>query len=211
MTAHDATSRKPAYHHGDLRQALLTAAEAELAEKGVERFTLRGVAKRAGVSHAAPAHHFKDKDAMLTALAAVAAERFSRSLSDRQSRAMPDPRSQFVASGIGYVEFALKNPALFRLMFGSDRPDSDDPELNRHANDAFMNLVDGIAAISGGNPMESDEGLQDIAAAWSVVHGMANLLIAGRMAFIRPLLDADFDGTLEGIVGRIVRQVVVTN
>ena len=63
-------SARHAYHHGDLRKALLDAAEAELAEKGVEGFTLRGCAKRAGVSHAAPAHHFKDANALLTALAA---------------------------------------------------------------------------------------------------------------------------------------------
>ena len=66
-------SARHAYHHGDLRKALIEAAEAELAEKGVEGFTLRGCAKRAGVSHAAPAHHFKDANALLTALAVVAA------------------------------------------------------------------------------------------------------------------------------------------
>ena len=67
-----------AYHHGDLRKALLVAAEAELVEKGLEGFTLRCCAKRAGVSHAAPAHHFKDANALLTALATEGYERFLR-------------------------------------------------------------------------------------------------------------------------------------
>ncbi|MEI5579289.1 helix-turn-helix domain-containing protein, partial [Streptomyces brasiliscabiei] len=68
-------TRQP-YHHGDLRRALLVAAEHELEEKGIEGFSLRGVAKRAGVSHAAPLHHFKDTRALLTALAGVGFERF---------------------------------------------------------------------------------------------------------------------------------------
>src|SRR6478609_8578950 len=90
-----------AYHHGDLRKALLDAAEAELAEKGLEGFTLRGCAKRAGVSHAAPAHHFKDANALLTALAAVGHERFVAAMRKRQSEATGQ-RGRFVASGLGY-------------------------------------------------------------------------------------------------------------
>ena len=193
-----------AYHHGDLRKALLVAAEAELAEKGVEGFTLRGCAKRAGVSHAAPAHHFKDANALLTALAAVAAERLYRSMEDRHARAEKTPRAQLIASGVGYVEFALANPALFKLMFGSERPNSSDELLKKQSGAAFMVLVNDVRAQIGGDPLASEAGLLDIAAAWSLVHGIANLLIANRMGFLRPMLERDFEGTITGLVTRIV-------
>ncbi len=192
------------YHHGDLRRALLVAAEAELIEKGIEGFTLRGVARRAGVSHAAPAHHFKDTAAMLTALAAVAAERLTATMTRRRDAARDDPRSRFVASGTGYIDFALEHPALFMLLFGSGRPDSDDPDLVRHAGAAFANLVDGIAAIKGNDPLGGAEGRLDVAAAWSLVHGIASLLVAGRMKFLRPALDADRDAVLARLVERIL-------
>jgi len=192
------------YHHGDLRRALLVAAEAELIEKGVEGFTLRGVARRAGVSHAAPAHHFKDTAALLTALAAVAAERLTETMTRRGKAAADDPRARFVASGTGYIDFALENPALFTLLFGSERPDSDDPDLVRHASAAFAELVDGIAAIGGKDPLADAGGRIDVAAAWSLVHGAAGLLIAGRMKFLRSALEADRDAVLARLVERIV-------
>jgi AcrR family transcriptional regulator len=193
-----------AYHHGDLRKALIEAAEAELAENGVEGFTLRGCAKRAGVSHAAPAHHFKDANALLTALAVVAAERLYDSMESRHGRAEKTPRAQFIASGVGYVEFALANPALFRLLFGSDRPDASDESLHRQSGAAFMVLIGDVAALTGTDPMGSDSGQLTIAAAWSLVHGIANLLIANRIDFLRPMLERDFEATMIGLIERIV-------
>jgi AcrR family transcriptional regulator len=204
----DAKTTKPvrAYHHGDLRKALLEAAEQELTDKGFEAFTLRGVAKRAGVSHAAPAHHFKDTNALLTALAAVAAERFYHAMKDRQAAAKKDARSQFIASGMGYIDFAVGNQALFRLMFGSDRPDSSDPEVAKHARAGFMVLVEDVARLRGFNPMERDEGRLDVAVAWSLVHGIATLLIADRLHVIKPMLDRDREKTLRRLVERILPQ-----
>jgi AcrR family transcriptional regulator len=193
------------YHHGDLRKALLEAAEAELAEKGVEGFTLRGVAKRAGVSHAAPAHHFKDTAALLTALATISSERLHQAMADRHARAAKDPRAQFIASGVGYVEFALANPALFKLMFGSERPDSSDEQLKKRAGAAFMLLVGDVRALIGHDPLTSEKGLLDIAAAWSLVHGIAHLLIADRIGFLRPMLERDFEGTITRLVERVTQ------
>jgi AcrR family transcriptional regulator len=197
-------SARHAYHHGDLRKALIEAAEAELAEKGVEGFTLRGCAKRAGVSHAAPAHHFKDANALLTALAAVAAQRLCESMQDRHARVEKTPRAQLIASGVGYVEFALANPALFRLLFGSDRPNASDESLHKQSSVAFMVLVNDVSALTGNDPMASDTGRLTIAAAWSLVHGIANLLIHGRIDFLRPMLQRDFEATMIGLIGRIV-------
>ena len=107
------------YHHGDLRAALLAAAEEELAENGVEGFTLRGCARRAGVSHAAPAHHFKDVRALLTALAAIGFERLSASMMAMHRRHRAGRPRLLVGIGRGYLAFALADPHLFNLIFRS--------------------------------------------------------------------------------------------
>ncbi|PSJ63376.1 TetR family transcriptional regulator [Mesorhizobium ephedrae] len=200
----DRRGRRPRYHHGDLREALLAAAEQELVDKGIEGFTLRGAAKRAGVSHAAPAHHFRDTRDLLTALAAVAANRFYRSMKDRQENAEKTPRAQFVALGLGYVEFALASPALFGLMFGSKRPDYAAAELSKPASDAFRLLVDDIAALRDEDPLATPDGRADIAAAWALVHGLAELLIAGRLGFLKQ----DLEGDLECAILRVINHIV---
>ena len=120
---------KPRYHHGALHDALLGAAEAELAETGLEAFSLRRVAKRAGVSHAAPAHHFGDAGGLLTALAAEGFRQFTATMTAQEALAAPDPRARMIAAGLGYIGFAAQRPALFRLIFSSDRPDGAAPEL----------------------------------------------------------------------------------
>ncbi|MDQ6433682.1 TetR-like C-terminal domain-containing protein [Mesorhizobium sp. LHD-90] len=196
MASDTARRQRAGYHHGDLRAALLAAAEQELIEKGVEGFSLRGVAKRAGVSHAAPAHHFRDTKDLLTALAALAARRFRDAMLDRQLQAPRNARSQFIASGLGYVEFALANPALFDLMFGSKRPDFASEDFSTPASEAFMVLVEGVAALRGDDPLTLAEGRAEILAAWSLVHGLAELLIAGRLAFAEADLAADREGTI---------------
>jgi AcrR family transcriptional regulator len=141
---------------------------------------------------------------MLTALAAAAAERLTAMMTRRRAVAPDDPRARFVASGTGYIDFALENPALFMLLFGSGRPDSDDPELVRHAGAAYADLVDGIAAIEGKDPTADPEGRLDVAAAWSLVHGAASLLIAGRMKSLQPASEADREAWLRRLVGRIL-------
>ncbi|MEY4985107.1 MAG: hypothetical protein RIR62_3373 [Pseudomonadota bacterium] len=161
------------YHHGALRAALLAAAEAELSEKGVEAFSLRSVAKRAGVSHAAPAHHFGDARGLLTALAAEGFSRFLTSQHRREAKAAPDPLAQLVAAGLGYIDFALGNPALFRLIFSSDKPDFDDADLCAAADAAFGHLSEQVAA-AGGREM-------DATAVWAAAHGLADLMASGRM------------------------------
>lgn len=161
------------YHHGHLRAALLVAAEAELSEKGMEGFSLRSVAKRAGVSHAAPAHHFRDADGLLTALATVGLRRFLDTQHRREAQVDPSPLPQLLAAGLGYIDFAMANPALFRLIFSSERPDFDDPELKEAADAAYAHLAGQVAACGGGEPEAS--------IVWAMAHGFADLLITGRM------------------------------
>ncbi len=202
VSDHDDAGAKQPYHHGDLRKALLEAAEAELTEKGVEGFTLRGCAKRAGVSHAAPAHHFRDANGLLTALAAIGFERFLETQRRRQGKAGQDPVSQQVAAGLGYIDFALANPALFRLMFGSQRIDFEDPALQQAGQAGYEALVDGIRAVHRTDPRSDPPAGQDVLASWAIVHGLADLLLSGRMKDLHAMPTVQREHTLTGIIRR---------
>jgi AcrR family transcriptional regulator len=177
--------RRRPYHHGDLRRVLLEAAEQDLTENGIEGFSLRGVAKRASVSHAAPAHHFRDATGLLTALAASGFRRFVAAQASRQAEARSDPLAQLVAAGLGYIDFATAHPALFRLMFSSSRPDFTDSELAEAAGSAFERLVAEVRATVGADPRQDGRAMLDVMAAWSTAHGLADLMNSGRA---RPLL-----------------------
>jgi len=187
---------KDEYHHGDLRRVLLEAAEAELVETGVEGFSLRKVAKRAGVSHAAPAHHFKDANGLLTALAEVGYRRFVEVQEARQAKAAPDARAQMLAQGLGYIDFALAHNALFRLMFSSNRPSFENEELAQAAEAAFRKLLDSITAIKGVHPFDDQEVMEVASATWAMAHGLADLISSGRMVSVSCLPEAERDAAL---------------
>lgn len=157
------------YHHGDLRRALIDAAVAAIAEGGPAALSLRAVAKRAGVSHAAPAHHFGDKAGLLTA---VAAEGFDR-LADTLEAAWSDT-GDFVAVGAAYVRFAVDSRAHFAVMFRHELLHGDDPDLRRSSDRAAAALHrgSGTAEGPGWNPAAL--------AAWSLAHGFAELLSGGN-------------------------------
>jgi AcrR family transcriptional regulator len=197
MTAYPENMDGRPYHHGDLRAALLAAAEAELAERGVEGFSLRSVAKRAGVSHAAPAHHFRDVQGLLTALAAEGFRQFLAAQAAREAVAAPDPTAQLVAAGLGYIDFALARPTLFRLLWQSERPNFDDSDLGAAARAAYQHLVDQVAA-AGGRQTE------DEATIWALAHGLADLLASGRLKTVGSLPQPAREVMLE----RILRGVV---
>ena len=194
-------AEKHSYHHGDLRRALLAAAEAELAEKGVEGFTLRGCAKRAGVSHAAPAHHFGDATGLLSALAAEGFERFMATTQARVDRAgSTDARERLNALGLGYIDFARANPALFHLMFSSRRPDMRDEHLQKAGTAAFAQLVSYVGEVGGADPLSSREGRRQVAALWAIVHGLAHLILSRRMKFLEGQDEAELEKDLAAII-----------
>lgn len=192
------------YHHGDLRQALLTAGEAELEETGLEGFSLRKVARRAGVSHAAPAHHFGDVRGLLTALAARG---FTRLLDMRAMRLTDGDmtaRDRLMAYGLAYCAFAQDHTALFRLCFASVKPMDDDTDLSQVADRAFFALAEDVSEMTG-LPLQDDvRHLADTFAIWGMVHGIADLLASGRIhlaqnmdppekeAFVKSLLTRAF-------------------
>ena len=179
MKEQDASAR---YHHGDLRAALLAAAGAELDERGLAAFSLRATAKRAGVSHAAPAHHFGNTQGLLRELAKRGFAALADEMERRAARA-DDPSDRLVEVGLGYVTFASARPALFELMFGGTLSDA---AGSQEGNRAFGILV-GRAGTS-----EGDVDWHRVAAAWALVHGLAQLRSAGRMTFLdRMERDAD--------------------
>lgn len=174
------------YHHGALREALLEAAAEVLLEQGVERFTLRECARRAGVSHAAPAHHFGDVRGLLSAFATLGFERMTALMRARRAAAGPDPGAQLRAVGEAYLEFALAQRAHFQLMFRNDRLEQEDPKLQAAAAAAFeqlrATLTDYLRARGCDDVVDLDARLL---LAWSVVHGFATLLLEDQLRAFR--------------------------
>lgn len=198
----DGDMKEDRYHHGNLAEALIDAGEAELEENGIEGFSLRGVAKRAGVSHAAPAHHFRDANGLLTAMAARGFVRFLETQKRYQAASAPGPRDQLAASGVGYVRFAMQNPALFRLMFSSKRPDFCDETLDRRAGEGFAHLVEGVSSVLGRSPEHDPAVMLDVAATWAMAHGIADLLVSDRLKMLQGLGEAELNSVVFNLVSR---------
>ncbi|GGX49933.1 TetR-like C-terminal domain-containing protein [Saccharospirillum salsuginis] len=204
MTA-ESTTGKRRYHHGDLKAALLEAAEAVLAEKGLEGFTLRECARRAGVSHAAPKHHFRDVGHLLTVLATLAFQRLNAAMGHRKSMIeSQDARAVLQAIGEGYIAFAADNPHLFNLMFNCALLDNQDPELTAESEAAFKELARSVAAVRDVDDAMTDEaGRLDVVLMWSVVHGFSQLFIFGQFEIGR-----GEDESREAWLQRLSRQLM---
>jgi AcrR family transcriptional regulator len=178
-------AKKPeprSYHHGDLRKALLKAATEELAERGVEGFTLRGCARRAGVSHAAPAHHFGEVTGLLTEVATDAFERLAASMKVQIDQVARGTTEHAIAAAMGYVLFAIANPAEFALMFRVERLNQDDPQLRVAGQQAIGLAADAIGAIHGSaTPMSDPVLTRRVIGLWSLAHGVASLLLSQQL------------------------------
>lgn len=189
----DETEPRERYHHGDLQRALIAAAEAILIERGVEGFTLREAARRAGVSAAAPAHHFGSVAGLLTEVALLGFETLARFLRDGADEGGTDPAARLHGQGLGYVRFARAHPARFLLMFRKDRLNWDDARLRAAGQAAFAELEDAVRAyrgIAAGGPLDR-AALTTVLAAWSVVHGFAHLALDGKFDALGGAQEAD--------------------
>lgn len=163
--------RERTYHHGDLRRAILSAALDAIAAEGPAALSLRDLARRAGVSHAAPAHHFKDRTGLLTGVAAEGYALFADALAGA-----PDLRER----GVAYVRFAATHPAHFQVMFQPDLYRADDPDLLSARARATDALRARVADLPPGGRGEDDR-LAGVAA-WSLAHGFATLLLSGNLS-----------------------------
>jgi AcrR family transcriptional regulator len=170
------------YHHGDLRNALIDASLATLREEGTAGLQLRAIARRVGVSQAAPYRHFSGREDLLATVATVGFERlraFARAAADETGG---DPMERMRALSTAYVRFAAKEPQLFRLMFGTEVPDkSGHADLLEAAQSMFELIADAVAEAQAAGSVRVGDPLTMALLAWSTMHGLAQLLIDGQL------------------------------
>ena len=175
-----------AHYDGDLRAALVAAAAEALADGGPDRLSLREVARRCGVSHAAPAHYFGDKAGLLTAVATVGFDRFTAHLAEAVLTGPTDPVELLAVMGTAYARFAETEPGYFAVMFDPGVIDGGDADYARASDAAFEALratIDGLQAAGWRRRQDST----DLAAAvWALAHGFTVLLRQGSLARHRP-------------------------
>jgi AcrR family transcriptional regulator len=162
---------RPTYHHGDLRAVILTEAARLVAERGAEQVSLRELARSAGVSHAAPAHHFIDRRGLFTALAAQGFQLLAR--------ALKGARGHFTDAALAYVRFALEYPGHYQVMFNKSLLDPTDTVLVAAEAAAGAELARGVATLHDANAQADPDGAQ--LAAWSLVHGFSTLWLNGAV------------------------------
>jgi AcrR family transcriptional regulator len=172
------------YHHGTLKQTLVDAAIALIAEVGTHGFTLREVARRAGVSHNAPYRHYRDRDELLAVVAMQGFERLTAAMRRSAGRGT-GTLERLRLCGRGYVDFALRWPQHFLVMF--DLPSSRDkyPEYAAAGQEAFDTLLTFIVACQEANDLPPEDPALLALTAWSLVHGVAKLAISQHLPFGR--------------------------
>lgn len=169
------------YHHGDLRQALIDSALVVLSENGVDAFSLRETARRAGVSSAAYKHHFADTRRLMTAVATIAFTRLADALERADAAAGRTRRDRLMAQGAAYVGFALAERALFDLMWRTSLLDLSDPTLLEQKARAFHCLDRLIRGSDAQIVQHNDPTMAPTLACWSLVHGFARLMLDGAV------------------------------
>jgi AcrR family transcriptional regulator len=187
------------YHHGDLRRALVDAAARILEREGPSALSLRAVAREAGVSPAAPYHHFKDKGDLLDAVAHVGWEALDLALTDAKEQSK-DLRELMTELGVAYVRFAQLRPALYRVMYDCSRDKDSLPEgMQDKEGGAYCTVRDTFRKVAGPEAPDLDIELATIAA-WCAAHGLAEMSgflqfaqlktgLGGDEAFLRAVLN----------------------
>lgn len=173
-------SRADTYHHGNLRQALIEEAARILEANGVDAITFRGLARSLGVSHAAPSHHFADRNELLSELAADGYAGLADAMAVAQESSEPEDWLQ--ESGRAYVRFGVANPQLYRMMFASQLMTEDCPErLSIESSRAYLLLLRACYRRNPeGDPSEYRVQTPELAA-WSIVHGVVMLWLDGQL------------------------------
>ncbi|WP_329187630.1 TetR/AcrR family transcriptional regulator [Streptomyces sp. NBC_01428] len=180
------------YHHGDLRRAILGAALDVIGAEGPTALSLRDLARRAGVSHAAPAHHFKDRTGLLTAIAAEGYALLAAAL---------DTADDLRDAGVRYVRFAREHPAHFQVMFSPELLRGNDLELTAARTLAGERLRAAVSDVPTEGRGE-DARLAGVAA-WSLAHGFATLLLSHNLD--GPVGDQDPDEVFHALTGMLFR------
>lgn len=168
-------NKRRSYHHGDLPTALLAAVDQIVREGGVGAVTLREAARRADVSHAAPAHHFGDKAGLVTAYATQGFEALRQQVTEAAVQAEAVGEQALLAIGLAYVRFAVDQPGYFSVMFRRELLDPDRPGFREACDSAFAVLVEAVAALRSDLEPDDPQILLAATGAWSIVHGFATL------------------------------------
>ncbi|HEY2385411.1 MAG TPA: TetR/AcrR family transcriptional regulator [Candidatus Binatia bacterium] len=194
-------SAKRGYHHGDLRRALIDTTLKVISEEDVAAVSLRAVARRAGVTYAAPYHHFRDKNALLAAVAVEGYRALRHEVERALARAPRRPAARLQALAQSYIRFGVAHPAHYRVMFRPDLGDpAQEPELDAAAGQAFHGLLLIIAELRG--PGTGAEELERLAiTAWSMVHGLVSLWNEG------PLRNKTARPSVKPFADEVVRQL----
>jgi AcrR family transcriptional regulator len=204
------SSEDAPYHHGALRDALLEAAERVLERDGLAGLTLRAVAREAGVSHAAPTHHFGDLTGLVSELAAIGFRQFNVAMAAAGAGGA-SPTEKAMGRAKAYVAYAQAHPGMYGLMFRTERLDMSRPSLHEAAEASFAGLAGAIGANRHEQIHEQALSLEQAAAiarAWSLVHGFTMLLLDGRLSDILHRLpkgttaESLLDAMLRATVGR---------
>lgn len=195
---------------GDLPKKLLAVTEEILRERGLHKFTLREAARRAGVSHGAPAFHFKDASGLLTAFAADGFRALRELMLKYRAGARKDTAAQLVAVGCAYIDFAICHRPQFQLMFRSDTIRLDDEHFKDASKGAFQQLAETMAPMLGPDASDADR-MTKLMLAWSAVHGFATLYLEkGFRPFYgdnpKPSVSADAKRMLERLMASFVKE-----
>jgi AcrR family transcriptional regulator len=185
--------KRSTYHHGDLRKALIEAADGIIAENGIEAFSLRAAAQRAGVSPGAPAHHFGSAKGLLTEVALLAFERLDLYLEEVED--MEDVVANIRALGLAFITFTLDHPGHFRLMFRNDLVNREDPRYSATASKPGMRLGLAVAAYRGKSDVDLKrfEDAADLLCDMATLHGLAHLVLEQKAAhFFRKATSRQF-------------------
>lgn len=187
---------KPArsYHHGNLKPALLDASLALIRTVGPGAFTLREVARRAGVSHNAPYRHFRDRGELLAALAADGFNRLTKSMTDA-AKGGSGALDRLRLSGRGYVQFALRYPQHFAVMFETPKRLDTYADAQAGGERAFATLVGYVEECQSVGALRPGDSKSLALIAWSMVHGVAKLAIAGQLPFSKTIDVLEFTDT----------------
>ncbi len=168
----------PAYHHGNLRRVLIDTALEIISEKGADDVSLRQIARRANVSHTAPYRHFKDKNAILAAVAREGFDMMLRQTEVRIAHSRGDELEHFAICGLSYIDFALNYPSHYRVMFGTRSENSYfSDEFTPESTPSFQLLSDKIRICREKGLLKAGDLKEMTLAAWSIVHGFAMLRI----------------------------------
>jgi AcrR family transcriptional regulator len=185
------------YHHGDLSRALVEAARRILEAEGPAALSLRAVAREAGVSPAAPYHHFKDKTELLEAVAREGWEAVGQAITAAR-RSSADPGEALGAIGMAYLHFARENPALYRLMYDTSRDRTSMPEHENEEDSGLAN-VQGALIEAGADPTDELELQLATVASWCAVHGLAEMCNFKEFVALKEKMGGD-EAFLRGIL-----------